>query len=313
MPLRCSLISYCWLLLLPCSHASTTDLFALAWQDLQQLSADEMAGRSPGSAGSSLARQYLTRRYQQLGLQPIGQDYQQAFLFGRKRQGVNLVGYRRGCVYPARYLVVTAHYDHLPARGSKIFNGADDNASGVTALLYLAALTQQQCPVYSYLFVATDAEESHLQGARAFLAQPPVPLAAILFNLNLDMVGRGEAANRLYLAGKRDFPAVKDVLPLAQNAVKLVFAPEGRRSSAAAKNNTDVDWSRASDHAVFRRAGIPYLYIGVGTHAQYHTPDDDWQRIDAGFYQDALQLIRRLQLWLDQLPPELFVQARRAK
>lgn len=278
-----------------------------AWLDLQQLAADEMAGRSPDSAGSLLAQRYLQQRFHALGLQALTADYRQPFAAGRNKAGVNLLGLRRGCQHPELYLLVTAHYDHLPPRGRRIFNGADDNASGVAALLYLAALTKVQCPAYSYLFLATDAEEIGLTGAKAFLAAPPVPLSAIVFNLNLDMVSRGERQQKLFLAGTKTLPQVASLIPRQQDKVRLVAAPHYHRFSRFKA----VDWHKASDHAVFARAGMPYFYLGVGTHPQYHTEQDDWQRVDTSFFYSALQLIRQVQQWLDQQQPELFRQARR--
>lgn len=282
-----------------------------AWLDLQQLAADEMAGRSPDSAGSLLAQRYLQQRFHALGLQALTADYRQPFAAGRNKTGVNLLGLRRGCQHPELYLLVSAHYDHLPPRGRRIFNGADDNASGVAALLYLAAQTQKQCPAYSYLFLATDAEEVGLQGAKAFLAASPVPLSAILFNLNLDMVSRGERQQKLFLAGKKTLPQVTSLLPLQHGKVRLVTAPQQHRLSSSLDPAKGVDWHKASDHAVFARAGMPYFYLGVGTHPQYHTVDDDWHRVDTTFFDSALQLIRQVQQWLDQQQPQLFQQARR--
>ncbi len=278
-------------------------LWQAAWQDLQTLSSDEMAGRSSGSAGSVLAQQYIQQRFYEIGLQALTTDYRQPFAFKvgfSQHRGVNLFAMQKGCSYPDIYIVVTAHYDHLKSRGKTIYNGADDNASGVAGLLYLAALLKQQCPAYSYLFVATDAEEHGLDGARAFLANPPVPAAQMLLNINLDMIGRGERRNRLYLLGKRSLPAIKTMPRTEQAGVRLVLANEQRDQS---RGSASVDWSNASDHGVFRRAGIPYLYFGVDLHADYHTQDDDWQRIDPDFFQAALVQISSTVYWLEQQNP----------
>ena len=278
-------------------------LWQSAWRDLQQLSSDKMAGRSSGSSGSLLAQQYLQQRFRDLGLIAITADYRQPFDFNigfSKHQGVNLIAKRQGCRYPQLYIVVTAHYDHLASRGRQIFNGADDNASGVAGLLYLAGLLQQQCPAYSYLFVATDAEEHGLDGAKAFLAAPPVPQSQMVLNMNLDMIGRGEKRNRLYLLGKRTLPQILDMPRPEQAGVNLILASENRSSG---RGNAKVDWSNASDHGVFRRAGIPYLYFGVDVHPDYHTPDDDWQRIKPEFFRAALAHISATLMWLEQQTP----------
>lgn len=285
------------------AHSDTS--WAQAWQDLQQLSADDMAGRATGTAGNQAARLYLQARFTELQLQASGDSYFQPFVFKEgfsQRQGVNVLGLRRGCVHPDRYIVVTAHYDHLKSRGKKIFNGADDNASGVAGLLYLAAQTLMQCPAYSYWFVATDAEELGLDGAKAFLAAPPVPRAQLLLNINLDMISRGEMNQRLYLAGKKQLPQLNTFAAAAKTPLKLTLAHDGRQSRLGRHGNAVVDWANASDHAVFRKAGLPYLYFGVDVHPQYHTPQDDWQRIDLGYFRAALELIEQSRRWADALP-----------
>lgn len=286
--------------------SAQTALFGQAWQDLQLLASDEMAGRSSGSQGSVLAQQYLQQRFAALGLIAFADNYRQSFRYNlgfTEQQGVNLVGLKKGCRYPDIYIVVTAHYDHLKPHGKRIFNGADDNASGVAGLLYLAAMLQSQCPAYSYLFVATDAEEHGLDGAKAFLAEPPVSTTKMLLNINLDMISRGERGNRLYLLGKRSLPAIIQMPRTENNGVRLVLASERRPES---RGSASVDWSNASDHGVFRRAGIPYLYFGVDIHADYHSPNDDWQRIDADFFQAALNQIAGTVSWIEQQNPAQF-------
>jgi Zn-dependent M28 family amino/carboxypeptidase len=285
-----------------------------AWLDLQQLSSDAMAGRANGSAGNALARQYLLRRYSQLALEPIHDgSFEQPFQFKKgfsKRVGVNVLGLRRGCQYPQHYVVVTAHYDHLPMQAGKIFNGADDNASGVAGLLFLAAQTQYSCPAYSYLFLATDAEELGLDGAKAFLANPPVPVSQIALNINLDMISRGERDQRLYLAGKKTFPQLQQFAEQVQTPLKLTLAHDGRQSRLGRSSQSAIDWSNASDHAVFRKAGIRYLYFGVDVHPQYHQPQDDWQRIDQRYFFSALALIEQSRRWFETLPLEKTLDSR---
>jgi hypothetical protein len=290
-------------------------LLQQAWLDLQSLSADEMAGRFPGTAGHQLAEQYIVDRFAQINLQPITADFRQPFEFKTgffsQASGVNLVSKIVGCRFPDAYVVITAHYDHLAKSGSKVFNGADDNASGVAGLLYLAARLNQSCPAFSYIFIATDAEEQGLDGAKAWLAKPLVPVAQQVLNINLDMISRGERRQRLYLAGKRSLKALTTLPDRQHNQVKLVLGHDGPQRVGAALSSGQVDWSNASDHAVFRRAGIPYMYFGVDVHPQYHTPNDDWQQIDPVFFQSALQLIYSAVLWVEQQPPAVFLQARR--
>jgi Zn-dependent M28 family amino/carboxypeptidase len=88
---------------------------------------------------------------------------------GKKQRGVNVVGVSRGKRNPERFVVVTAHYDHLGVRDGRVYNGADDNASGVAVLLQLATRASHEQPENSLIFAALDAEEVGLQGARALV------------------------------------------------------------------------------------------------------------------------------------------------
>lgn len=278
------------------------DAFTRAWHDLQTLSDDAMQGRKTAAAGAELARGYLRQRFAELRLQ--GQPYDLPFDYGvgfSERRGINLVGYRQGCGRPEFYIIVTAHYDHLGGAGRRIMNGADDNASGVAGLLYLAALTEQRCPFYSIIFLATDAEEAGLHGAKAFVNAPPVALTQVVLNINLDMIGRGERRNTLVVAGTKKRPFLQGITELRRSDVRLVAAHDSKQLM---RGQTNVDWPNASDHAPFRKAGIPYLYFGVDVHPHYHTPEDDWSRINPKFYQEALLWIADVFWWVQQIPPE---------
>ncbi|MBU2115328.1 MAG: M28 family peptidase [Gammaproteobacteria bacterium] len=276
--------------------------------DIQQISAAQMQGRKTGSAGAELARQFIAARFAQLQLASFdygtGNRYQQEFTYSRwpEKTGINVLGWRRGCTYPAHYIVITAHYDHLGKQGRKIFHGADDNASGVAAMLELAGGLSSVCPAYSYIFLATDAEEDGLHGSKAFIAAPPVSLENIVLNLNLDMISRADRRGRLYLTGARRYPAL--ITQLEINFSKLQFLHH-RGPGRIARNNPRYDWPNASDHGPFHRAGIAYLFFGGQEHPQYHTPDDTWQRIQPEFLAMAMQAIWHTVQWLEQQPPTL--------
>lgn len=289
-------------------------LFSIAWcllafstqaqllQDIQSLSAEQMQGRKTGSDGAALARQFIAQRYASLQLSAFNPGYRQQFYygFGQNKVAINVLGYQRGCTYPEHYIAVTAHYDHLGKQGRKVFYGADDNASGVAAMLELAARLSQACPAYSYLFIATDAEESGLYGSKAFVAAPPVPLGNIVLNLNLDMISRPDRRGRLYLTGARRYPAL--MAQLEHDFSKLQFLHHSGPPRMP-RNNPRSDWLNASDHGPFYRAGIPYLFFGGQDHSHYHTPDDTWLRIDPEFLTMALQVIWHSVQWLEQQTP----------
>jgi Zn-dependent M28 family amino/carboxypeptidase len=189
--------------------------------------------------------------------------------------------------------VLTAHYDHVGVRDGNIYNGADDNASGTAALLALAAHFKQNPPENSIIVAALDAEESGLRGARAFVDSPPIERSAILANINMDMVSRNDAGE-LWVAGTHHYP---QFLPLAEKVAKT--APVKLRIGHDRPGVTGQDdWTSSSDHGAFHEAKIPFLYLGVEDHADYHKPTDDAVRIKPDFFGRAvatvIQIVREV-------------------
>ncbi|MCU0451118.1 MAG: M28 family peptidase [Bernardetiaceae bacterium] len=262
--------------------------------DVQVLASDSLAGRLTGDAGGLKAKNYLLRRFAALGLQKFGGSYEQPFRFKNRRgdtiQATNLIGYIKGTQNPDRYLVLCAHYDHLGTRNGQVFAGADDNASGVATILALAAYFKQHPPQHSLIIFSPDAEEQGLQGAKHFVAHPPVPLEAIALNINIDMLSRNDS-NEFYACGPHHFPGLKPLIEaqvVASSPAKLRFGhdqpglPPGQ------------DWSSASDHGPFFRAGIPFIYFGVEDHADYHRPTDTFARIQPAFFAAAAEQVRQI-------------------
>ena len=252
-------------------------------RDVQVLSADDMQGRLAGSPGGDKARAYLLDRFKQAGIKPLGDSFERPFTFatraGADRHGTNVIGVIRGTRQPERFVVLTAHYDHVGVRNGEVFNGADDNASGVAALLAVAAHFAAAPPAHSLLIAALDAEEAGLQGARALLREPPVPVASMIVNLNMDMVGR-DPANKLFATGTYHFPYLKPLLEqTAQPPVVLAFGHD--------TPGEKEDWTKDSDHYVFGEAGVPWIYFGVEDFAQHHKATDDAETIDRGLLAGA--------------------------
>jgi Zn-dependent M28 family amino/carboxypeptidase len=262
------------------------------------LAAPDMAGRLTGTPGNAKARAFVVEQFRAAGLEPLGKTFEMPFTFERKQpangkteavkmQGINLGGICRGrAAKDNGALVITAHYDHLGVRDSTIYHGADDNASGVTMLLALARQCRSTPFLHDAIFIAFDAEEMGLQGARAFVASVPVPTnRTIALNINFDMVARGDK-NELYIAGTYHTPALKPILePVASRSkIKVRFGHD----SGGGQN----DWTTQSDHAAFHEAGVPFLYFGVEDHPDYHKPTDTADKIDpAFFYQSALTIV----------------------
>jgi Zn-dependent M28 family amino/carboxypeptidase len=191
-----------------------------------------------------------------------------------------VVGAVLGAVDPDRYLLVTAHYDHLGLRNGTLYPGADDNASGVAAMLAAAGYFRAHRPRHSLLFVAFDGEERGLRGASAFLEQPPVALDAMLVDVNFDMLSRSPAGE-VFLSGLYANPQLRPLVdPVrARAAPAMLYGHDAPRPFW----NGD-DWTDQSDHGAFNDRHIPFLYVGVEDHPDYHRPTDTADRIDQDFY-----------------------------
>ena len=271
--------------------------------DARTLSSDEMEGREAGRAGGARARAYVEKRFKEAGLKPFGASYLQPFKFSHRREaglrdGANVVGYVGGTAQPDRYLVVSAHYDHVGVRDGEIFNGADDNASGVAGLLAMAARFARRPPKHSIIFVAFDAEETGMNGSRTFVAEPPVDLKRIALNVNLDMIGRNDKGE-LYAAGANLYPHLRPLVgrAAARARVKLL---QGHDDPKLGPN----DWTFQSDHGAFHRAGVPFLYFGVEDHRDYHRPTDDFENLSPDFFVRAAETVLAAVELLDAELPE---------
>lgn len=279
---------------------------AQIFRDVETLAADDMEGRLVGSPGGRRAREYVRGRLERAGVAPIGGRFECPFTFttrsGERREGTNLVGVIRGSREPARYIVVTAHYDHIGVRGGQVFNGADDNASGVAALLAVAAHFGSRPPEHSLLIAALDGEEAGLQGAKALMRDPPVGVAAMVVNVNMDMVGR-DPDNKLFAVGVRHYPFLKPYLEsAARPPVVLAFGHDSPGRWAAGPGQ---DWTADSDHYVFHQAGIPFVYFGVEDFGQHHKATDDSGTIGREFLAGAaatvIEAIRQFDAHLEEI------------
>lgn len=290
----------------PISPQPATNEAAL--KDLEILASDTMQGRKPGSSGHEAARDFIIKRFHTLELKAFSENYQQTFLFsqGFQRQtGYNLVGWLEGTEFSKTFIVITAHYDHLGKQGRETFNGADDNASGVAALLALATYFAQYPPKHSLIFVATDAEEGGLHGADAFVSAPPVNLSSIVLNINLDMLGIGGKRGQLHALPAKGQSTIKAWLK--QQAPRYNFPSMNLRIGAPIPTRTQgimnkVDWYKASDHASFARVGIPYIYFGTDVHTHYHQATDVYKNINHGFFSAALHTVQEVLSSLDNAP-----------
>lgn len=249
---------------------------------MRLLAGPAFEGRMSGQSGNEKAAAFIKQEFQRIGVLPaVNGGYEQAFqiqnMNTHKEPGngrtANLVGYLPG--QSEETIVVGAHMDHIgygprmsqtPAR-REIHFGADDNASGTTALLQIAEgfATMKGQLRHRVVFVAFSGEEMGLIGANFYVAHPVVPLNKTFFMLNMDMIGRSRG--QVSVLGGSSIPAV------AKTAQEL-----GQKYRLQVKLTKEC--GGGSDQAAFQRKGVPSVFIHTGTHSQYHTPEDTVDRID---------------------------------
>lgn len=259
--------------------------------DLRILAADDMEGREVGTDGNARARAYIIDRLEAMGVAPVGDNFEHAFSFemprsGEKVDGLNILARIDGTSDSDRTMVVSAHFDHEGMRGEQIWNGADDNASGVASVLAVAEMFLAEPPEHDVIFAFVDAEERGLQGARAFVANPPIPVENITFNLNMDMVAMS-TDRILWAVGTYHYPYLTPIVEdVASRAT--VSMPMGYDEPTTEPGG---DWTNLTDSGAFHAAGIPFIYLGVDFHPHYHQPTDTYENMTLDFFQDASDAI----------------------
>jgi len=260
--------------------------------DLVYLASDYLEGRETGTVGELKAAQYLAHRFAEIGAEPAGtEEYFQPFEFKYKpnphaeetidKKGTNVVAFLdKGA---KTTIVIGAHYDHLGMGhfGSRhtgepaIHNGADDNASGIASMLWLAEkLAGQKKAKNNYLFIGFSGEELGLFGSKYFVSNPTIDITSVNYMLNMDMVGRLQESGVLSVNGTGTSPAWNEVLD----------AVEANQSNIIVKKG--IGGIGPSDHTSFYLKDIPVLHFFSGQHNDYHKPIDDSEFINfAGIQQ----------------------------
>lgn len=251
------------------------------------LASDELEGRAPGSAGWAKAAEYVIGQFKDSGLSPLqanGSWFQEFPLKAAHPVTGSLFGKNILAKFPGRgplkdeAVVISAHYDHLgtlPPDGreheDRIYNGADDNASGVAALLLNAkALTQQRDLLgdsyRTVIFASFDAEEQGLKGAKSYAQRPLWPLGKTVAVINFDCVGR--------LRAGKFFASDAETNPILAQVVRDAAKQRG------VIGETHFGGHGRSDHAVFLRLGIPGVHFFTGASIDYHRVSDHLDKVN---------------------------------
>ncbi len=269
--------------------------------DVEWLAAPERMGRHQWEHREACA-EYLAKAFERAGLERVPglkgytRDHGRAAPPGGPSR--NVMGWLSGASgtagpkadpkAPGPYVILSAHYDHLgsrpqPASGgtpapAQVFAGADDNATGVAALLEVARIlgdryhTSKSGPACSILFVAFDKEEQSTLGSQAFVDAPPLPLVDCRAFVTVDMLGRSLMdllPGSLFVMGTEFAPAL-------QTLVNGVQAPTGARMLPLG-----IDFQPGySDYVPFAAKQIPYVFITSGACADYHTVRDTADKIE---------------------------------
>lgn len=244
---------------------------------VKELSSDSYEGRETGTAGAAKAKNYIINEFKKLGVKPLGENFGQVFQF-KEIQGENILGCIKGSATPNEYIVISAHYDHEGIKNGKIYNGADDDASGISALFAFAEYFQKYPPKHSVILAAFDAEEKGLVGSFYFVENSIIPKTQLKLNINMDMISRSDK-KELFVVGPQHYPKYKSMVENVETAGELSLKIGHK------------EWTHASDHAGFHQAKIPFIYFGVEDHEDYHKPTDDFENIHQTFYTNAVQTI----------------------
>ena len=199
----------------------------------------------------------------------------------RSIRSQNVIGMVQGSQFADSVVIISAHYDHLGKQGDAVFAGANDNASGTTMMLSMAAYFADHPLPYSLMFVGFGGEETGLIGSAYYVNESPVvPLTQTKFILNLDLMGNG--IDGIMAVGGKDYPDYFDML--VEENEELQSVPKVRSRKNAPN----------SDHYFFLKNGVPGFFIyTLGGPPHYHDVNDNASTIELSKYVEVRELLIR--------------------
>jgi Zn-dependent M28 family amino/carboxypeptidase len=294
------------------------------------LASDALEGRATPSPGQEIAAEYIASQFRRAGLDPAGDDgYFQTATFSELRtlktssttrgrleaasqhpaKIRNVVGLLRGSdpVLRDTYVILSAHYDHLGMTDSgadRIFNGANDDASGTASVMEIAAALSAlpSRPKRSILFIAFFGEELGLVGSQFYIKHPVVPLEKTIADLNLEHIGRTDATNG-------DMTGTASITGFDYSDL-----PQRLEQAGAALGIRVYKDEKGSDPYFRQSDNLPLAEAGVVSHtlcvafdfAEYHRVGDSWEKLNYRNMAavDAAVAVGLLELASDAAPPE---------
>lgn len=275
---------------------------------IEILAHDSLEGREAGKSGGLRAAEFLKRTFEEMGIKPWRGKYFQPFS-GSRYGGTssenpnmqNVLGYIKG-KKADEVVIVGAHYDHVGVKfnntNDSIYNGADDNASGTSAVLQVAKafVESGEKPERTIIFALWDGEEKGLLGSSYFVEDHfkylPIPLVepiTIKGYINLDMIGRNEEGGGTYVVAFRSksTPVFEEWIKDGVETYKLNLSPEFRDPNSM---------PGGSDHMPFDMKGVPYIFYYTGMHPDYHRESDHADKINFDKVTD-ISKVAFLNLW----------------
>ena len=289
-------------------YANTININDL-YDHINILASDSLEGRETGKPGQKMAAAYIANHFKEIGIPPYKRKtYFQKFKVKSKRhvckcddcdltffkrvfksnqiiRGENVLGFIEGSDLKEELIIITAHYDHLGKHDSLIFNGADDDASGVAGAMEIAeafmlAKKDGKGPRRSILIMPVSGEEKGLLGSKYYTDNPVYPLNNTIANLNIDMIGRIDdwhsTGNYVYLIGS-------DRLSYDLHNINEEVNNKYTKLDLDYKYNDEEDPNRyyyRSDHYNFAKNNIPVIFYFNGVHEDYHRPSDTIEKLD---------------------------------
>lgn len=260
-------------------------------RDITHLADDAMEGRRADAPGGKRAAEWIADQFREAGLQHLARESPEHDGYFHpipgSRFAPNVVGVRpahnggaenaAGGDPSAKIILITAHYDHLgideeragDANADRIYNGADDNASGVAGMLAIARATRELKLPVTLIFVAFSAEEVGLRGARHMAGSPPFDTRDVLAMFNMDMISRGEP-DLIFVVGSQNSGDLRKALTEARDKIDATLRIEFDKHA---------DWLYRSDQGPFARRGVPAVLLSVEDHADYHQVSDHADKV----------------------------------
>ena len=258
---------------------------------IEMLSSEQFEGRDVGNYGQIKTQEYIVERFKALQIEPYSADgYLEKFSLEigrplRKVETANVIGIIKG--ESEQSIILSAHYDHVGKNETSYYPGADDNASGIAALLELAEeFAEYEKLKYTMIFLATTAEEVGLVGSSIHVENPDFDPAKVVCSFHFDMISRCDSkqtdCNYIYCIGNDQFALLDSLVRKADELFPHCTFNYSENDSGILTR---------TDASNFVQKGIPSVLFFSGFHDDYHKPTDTVDKIDFEILENRVKLI----------------------